>query len=301
VSTALKEAHQNVSAGVLNEGGNQLLVLGEGRFRSVEEIGKTLIELRNGEPISVADIGQVQIAAPLSRGSAGINGKDGVVIAILKQTGINTLELTRALDQLLDDVELSLPDGMNLHRNLFRQADFIETAISNVERVLLEGILLVILVVFIFLGNGRATLITVVAIPLSLVSAVLFLKLFGVTINTMSLGGMAIAIGALVDDAVIDVENVFRRLRQNESRPPEERFPSLKTVFMASVEIRSSIVFATLIIGLVFTPLFFLSGVEGRLMAPLGLAYLAALFTSLLVAVTVTPVLCYLLLRARLR
>lgn len=296
VSTALKESHQNVSAGVINEGGNQWLVLGEGRFRSVEEIGETLIELKNGQPITVADVGQVQIAPPLSRGSAGINGKEGVVVAILKQTGSNTLELTRALDRLFDDIVLNLPKGMSLHRNLFRQADFIETAIANVEQVLFEGILLVILVVFIFLGNGRATLITVVAIPLSLVSAVLFLKLFGVTINTMSLGGMAIAIGALVDDAVIDVENVFRRLRQNASRPPEERFPILKTVLMASVEIRSSIVFATLIIGLVFTPLFFLSGVEGRLMAPLGLAYLAALFTSLLVAVTVTPVLCYLLL-----
>jgi CzcA family heavy metal efflux pump len=296
VSTALREANQNVSAGVINERGNQWLVLGEGRLRTVEEIGKILIDLREGQPLTIADVARVEIAAPLARGSAGVNGMDGVVIGILKQTGVNTLELTRTLDLLFDDIELHLPAGVSLHRGLFRQADFIETAIANVERVLLEGIVLVILVVFVFLGNVRATLITIVAIPLSLVSAVLFLKGFGVTINTMSLGGMAIAIGALVDDAVIDVENVFRRLRQNQNLPPQERASSLRTVLTASIEIRSSIVFATLIIGLVFIPLFFLSGVEGRLMAPLGLAYLAALFTSLLVAVTVTPVLCYLLL-----
>ncbi len=218
------------------------------------------------------------------------------MLGLSKQPGVNTLTLTRELDIALDDLETKMPAGMKLNRHVFRQATFIEVAIRNVKEALLEGVLLVIVVVALFLANFRASLITVLAIPLSLVAAVLALQALGQTINTMTLGGMAIAIGALVDDAVIDVENVFRRLRENALLPERQRRGSLEVVLAASVEIRRSIVFATLIIALVFTPIFFLSGVEGRLLKPLGEAYLVALIASLVVAVTVTPALCSLLL-----
>jgi CzcA family heavy metal efflux pump len=223
-------------------------------------------------------------------------GQPAVILGIQKQPGANTLLLTQELDQVLEDVAESLPEGMSINSRVFRQADFIQLAIHNVLDALRDGSLLVVVIVLMFLANVRATLITLLAIPLSLVVGVLVLKAYGATINTMTLGGMAIAIGALVDDAVIDVENVFRRLRQNAQLPPEQQRATLQVVLNASVEIRSSIVFATLIIALVFLPLFFLSGVEGRLLKPLGISYLVALMASLLVAVTVTPALCSLLL-----
>ncbi|MFM7102622.1 MAG: efflux RND transporter permease subunit, partial [Verrucomicrobiota bacterium] len=223
-------------------------------------------------------------------------GRPAVILCIQKQPGANTLELTRRLDAVLADLQAGLPAGMTLQTDLFRQADFIQVAVRNVQTALLEGIVFVTLVVLLFLANFRATLITLTAIPLSLVTAILVLQGLGASINTMTLGGMAIAIGALVDDAVIDVENVFRRLRENQLRPTGSRRVALRVVYEASVEIRSSIVFATLIIALVFVPVFFLEGVEGRLLQPLGTAYLVALAASLVVAVTVTPVLCHWLL-----
>jgi len=219
-----------------------------------------------------------------------------VILGIQKQPKANTLALTQELDRTLDGVSRTLPEGMRIDKHIFRQADFIEVSVRNILHALRDGGILVVVIVFLFLSNLRATLITLTAIPLSLLASVLTLKAFGSTINTMTLGGMAIAIGALVDDAIIDVENVFRRLRENGALPPEGRRPSLQVVLEASVEIRASIVFATLIILLVFLPLFFLPGVEGRLLQPLGVAYVVALFASLVVAVTVTPVLCSLLL-----
>ena len=296
VVRALEEGNENVSAGIINERGLEWLVTGAGRMRTLEDIAETAVTARNGVPVRVADLGEVKLGVAPKRGEASAMGKPAVVMGIQKQPGANTLALTRQLETVLADIQTKLPPGMKLQTDIFRQANFIEVAIHNVLKALGEGVVLVVLVVLLFLANTRATLITITAIPLSLVTAVLTLKWFGATINTMTLGGMAIAIGALVDDAVIDVENVFRRLRENAVLPPEQRRPALAVVFSASVEIRSSIVFATLIIALVFVPIFFLAGVEGRLLQPLGVAYLVALLASLVVAVTVTPVLCLLLL-----
>lgn len=295
---ALEEGNENVSAGIINERGSEWLITGVGRVRTLQDITETVVTAHDGIPTRVGDLGTVVIGEALKRGEGSAMGKPAVILGIQKQPGANTLELTERLDTVLRDVSEKLPEGMSLKSDIFRQADFIQVAVHNVQMALMEGVVLVTVVVLLFLGNVRATLITLTAIPLSLVTAVLTLKWLGATINTMTLGGMAIAIGALVDDAVIDVENVFRRLRDNHREAPERRRPLLQVVFEASVEIRSSIVFATLIIALVFIPIFFLGGVEGRLLQPLGVAYLVALSASLVVAVTVTPVLCYFLLPA---
>jgi len=296
IGDAISLANENIPAGFTTYGGSEYLVNGIGRFTNADDIANLTLETRDGVPIQIRDLGEVRIGARPARGVAAVQGEDAVIIGIQKQPSANTLELTAHLETVLDELELQLPDGVVLHRGLFRQADFIETALDNVTAVLLDGALLVVLIIAFFLLNLRASFITLTAIPLSLLGAILVLDAFGGTINTMTLGGMAIAIGALVDDAVIDVENVLRRLRENARRPAGERLSSIKVVREASVEIRSSIVFATLIIILVFVPLFFLSGIEGRLLQPLGLAYVSALAASLLVAVTVTPVLCSLLL-----
>lgn len=296
VLSALAAANENVSAGVLNERGSEWLVTGVGRVRSTDDIASTVVSATNGVPVLVGQLGEVRIGEAPKRGEGSVNGQRAVILGIQKQPGANTLELTRRLDTVLDDVAAKLPPGMKLQRDIFRQANFIEVAVSNVQRALLEGIVFVVVVVLVFLANTRATLISVTAIPLSLAVAVLVLKAFGATINTMTLGGMAIAIGALVDDAVIDVENVFRRLRENSLLPEAARRNPFGVVLSASVEIRGSIVFATFIIALVFVPVFFLSGVEGRLLQPLGVAFLVALMASLFVAVTVTPAMCLWLL-----
>ncbi len=293
---ALAASNQNVSAGFLIDGGSEYLTTGLGRVRSLEDIGDTVVAAPDGVPVRISDLGTVRIGEAPKRGEGSANARPAVILGIQKQPRANTLALTRALDAVLDELQTKLPEGMKIDKRIFRQADFIEVAVRNVQLALRDGGFLVVLVVFLFLANLRATVITLTAIPLSLVAAVLALKAFGATINTMTLGGMAIAIGALVDDAIIDVENVFRRLRENATLQPERRRPALEVVYEASVEIRSSIVFATLIILLVFVPLFFLPGVEGRLLEPLGLAYVVALFASLVVAMTVTPVLCYFLL-----
>jgi CzcA family heavy metal efflux pump len=219
-----------------------------------------------------------------------------VILGLQKQPGANTLTLTQTLDRTLDQIQKTIPSGMVINRHIFRQADFIQLSIDNVITALRDGAIVVVVILLLFLMNLRATLITLLAIPLSLLVAVLSLKLLGATINTMTLGGMAIAIGALVDDAIIDVENVFRRLRENAKLEPGLRQNPLAVTLHASLEIRSSITFATFIIMIVFVPLFFLSGVEGRLLSPLGLAYVVSLFASLIVAASVTPALCSLLL-----
>lgn len=296
IVTAVRSANQNTSAGFLVAGGQEYLIHGLGRVDDIDDIGEVVVASRDGHPILVRDVADVEIGPALRRGSAAVNGQPGVVLAIGKQPDANTLALTRRLEGALDGIEAGLPAGMKLHRGLFRQADFIEVAVNNVAEALRDGALLVVLILALFLVSGRATLISTLAIPLSLAATVLVMSALGVTINTMTLGGMAIAVGALVDDAIIDVENVLRRLKQNAQRPPPEHRPVLEVVFQASREIRGSIFFATLIIVLVFVPLLFLSGVEGRLLAPLGLAYMVSLGASLLVALTVTPVLCALLL-----
>lgn len=296
VSEALRESNENVSAGFYRENGREYLIYGLGRIDRAEDIGRALIAKRGGRSITVADVGEVKVAPALKRGDGSFNGEDAVIIGIQKQPDANTLELTSRLDTVFDDLEKTLPEGMKLERHIFRQADFIEIAIENVVDALRDGALLVILIILIFLANARATAITAAAIPLSLLAATLALDFFGGSINTMTLGGMAIAVGALVDDAIVDVENVVRRLRLNAQLPKEEQRSALTVVFEASKEVRASIVFATLVILLVFMPLFFLTGVEGRLLRPLGVAYVVSLSASLLVALTVTPALCYYLL-----
>lgn len=293
VVAAVSETNENTSAGFYEQAGQEYLIYGLGRVGSVEDIARAVVRPRHGQPVRVLDVADVVLGTGIRRGDAAINGGPGVVLGIQKQPGVNTLALTARLDGVLDDIEASLPEGVQLKRSLLRQADFIENGVQNVSHALRDGSLLVILIIGLFLLSGRATLITALAIPISLVVAVLVLHAMGATLNTMTLGGMAIAVGALVDDAIIDVENVVRRLRQ---RPDGASTSVIDVVFSASKEIRSSIVFATLIIVLVFLPLFFLQGVEGRLLEPLGVAYVVCLGASLLVALTVTPVLCSLLL-----
>ncbi len=296
VTRALRTTNQNSSAGFYIEGGQEYLIQGLGRVRSPADIGNTLVAMRGGEPVLVRHLAEVKIGPAPMRGTAAHNGQPAIVLGIQKQPGANTLELTERLDRVLANIQASLPEGMEIESHLFRQADFISVSIDNLLLALRDGAILVVAIVFIFLASGRATAITLVALPLSLLAAVLVLKAMGATINTMTLGGLAIALGALVDDAIIVVENIVRRMRENQQRPKEQQAPILQVVLKATREIQASIVFATIIIMLVFLPLFFLSGVESRLMQPLGLAYIIALAASLLVAVTVTPVLCTLFL-----
>ena len=296
VADALRETNENATAGVMIEGGQEFLVQGMGRVHTLEHIGDTVVTVRKGVPIRVGQLGHVQIGPALKRGDGSAMGQSAVVLSITKQPQVNTLELTRRLDRAIDEIQETLPAGVTIQRNIFRQADFIETAVRNVEGALRDGGILVVIVVLLFLANLRASVITLIAIPMSLVATVLVLKWWGASINTMTLGGMAIAIGALVDDAIVGAENVFRRLRENARLPMDERKNSLFVVFHAVEEIRNSIVFATIIVILVFIPLFSLSGVEGRLLQPLAVAYIVALLASLAVALTLTPALCLILL-----
>ena len=296
VSDALATGNENISAGFAADGGSELLVHGQGRIQDADDIAATAIASVQDVPVRIRDVGEVVVGPEPKRGDGAINGRPGVVLGVQKQPNANTLALTAELDAALDEIERALPAGVELDRDVFRQSRFIEVSIDNVTEALRDGAILVVVIMLLFLLNLRATFITLTAIPLSLVVSVLVLEALGTTINTMTLGGVAIAIGALVDDAVIDVENVFRRLRENAARPAGEQRGTLGVVLDASVEIRTSIVFATFIIVLVFLPIFFLQGVEGRLLRPLGMAYVVAILTSLVVAVTVTPALCHLLL-----
>lgn len=294
VTEAVSAANENTSAGFYEQGGQEYLIYGLGRAGGVEDIAQSVVRLNQGTPVRVMDVADVVIGAGARRGDAAINGSSGVILGIQKQPGVNTLKLTARLDEVLDDIEEGLPAGVYLERSLLRQADFIEIGIHNVTEALRDGSLFVVIIIGLFLFSLRATFITALTIPLSLIVSLLALKGLGASLNTMTLGGMAIAVGALVDDAIIDVENVVRRLR--ERTVSESQISTLEVIYEASKEIRGSIVFATLIIVLVFLPLFFLHGVEGRLLAPLGIAYVVSLGASLVVALTVTPVLCSLFL-----
>jgi CzcA family heavy metal efflux pump len=290
---AVRGASENASAGIYTEGPQEYVLQAVGRVRSAEEIGESVVVMRGARSVLVRDVADVREGAALKRGEGARNGKPAVIVGVQKQPGANTIEVTRRLDDELDAIQSDLPAGLAIDRRIFRQADFIEVAVNNVVAALRDGGILVIAVVLIFLANVRAAAITLTAMPLSLAAAVLVLRASGATINTMTLGGLAIAIGALVDDAIIDVENVVRRLRENAARPEPERLPASAIVRDATLEIRSSIVFATVIIVLVFLPVFGLSGVEGRLLTPLAFAYIVALIASLAVAIVVTPALCY--------
>ena len=296
VLAAAAESNRNVSGGLYRSGGGEVLIRGIGRVRDIEEIGLTVVTARDGVPVLVDDLAEVRIGPRVRFGTASVNAQPAVILTIQKQPGANTLEVTRSIDGELDNLERSLPEGVRLERNVFRQADFIALAVNNVVTPLRDGALLVVAILFLFLWNVRTTAISVLAIPLSLALAVIVLRALGGTINTMTLGGMAIAIGALVDDAIIFVENAHRRLRENAALPKESRRRTAAVLRNAAREIRAPILSATVIITIVFVPLFFLTGVEGRMLRPLGLAYIVSIAASLLVAVTVTPALCRLLL-----
>jgi len=296
VLAAARGSNANASGGVYMDRGQEYVIRGIGRIQDVDDIARTVVAVRQGIPVLLGQVAEVVVGAAPRIGDGSVNAKPGVVLAVQKQPGANTLELTARMERELADVQRTLPEGMTVHTELFRQADFISVAIENVIAALRDGAVFVVVVLLLFLWNLRATAISIIAIPLSLVVAIFAMQVLGITINTMTLGGMAIAIGALVDDAIIDVENVFRRLKENHHRPDTERQPALTVIYEASSEIRASIVNATLIIIVVFLPLFFLGGVEGRLLQPLGFAYVVSILASLVVAVTVTPVLCLYLL-----
>lgn len=288
---------RNANGGVLNQYGNEYIIRGMLSTTSANEIAKSVIKTVDNNPVLLEHIADVRIGAKTPKvGVASEKGKAAVFLTITKQPNTNSLELTEKLDAAIAEMQAQLPADIHISTDAFRQARFIENSIDNIQKALLEGAVFVVIVLFFFLMNARTTLISLIALPLSLLVAILVLEALGLTINTMSLGGMAIAIGSLVDDAIIDVENVFKRLRENFHRPKAERLPTLKVVYEASTEIRSSVVNATFITIVAFIPLFFLSGMEGRMLRPLGISFIVALFASMIVAVTLTPVLCSYLL-----
>ena len=298
--TAVEASSHNSSGGFYVQSDKEYLIRGVGRVHSLEELKLTPVAMHDNIPIQLTQVAEVRIGPKVRRGAASINAQEAVILSIQKQPDANTLDLTKRIDEVLDDVERILPADIKLERFIFRQSDFIEVAIENVLEALRDGGILVAIILFVFLLNFRTTFISVVAIPLSLIFTVLVLKLLGSTINTMTLGGLAIAIGVLVDDAIIGVENVFRRLRENRQKPQEHRKAATDVIFEASCEVRRPILFATFIVIVVFVPLFALSGLEGRMLSPLGISYIISIFASLLVAITITPAMCvYLLSNSR--
>ncbi len=287
---------QNSTGGVVRQFGNEYVVRGIARTFDLEALGNSYVKSVNGKPVRLNDVAEVKIGSAVKMGHASENAKPAVIISISKQPNTNTLDVTQRIENNLKTLQKTLPGDVKLDTKIFRQADFIETSVSNVQNALLEGGIFVVIILFIFLGSFRTTIISLLAIPLSLLGAILVLRLLGLNINTMSLGGMAIAIGVLVDDAIIDVENVYKRLRQNRQKTTDHRQSSFTVVYEASKEIRASILNATMIIIVAFIPLFFLSGMEGRMLKPLGISFIVSLFVSLIVAMTLTPLLAKMLL-----
>ncbi|MCC7536280.1 MAG: efflux RND transporter permease subunit, partial [Deltaproteobacteria bacterium] len=297
VADAVERGNRNTPGGFVVERGQESVVRIQGRAHGVEDLENIVVAVRDGTPVLVRHVAVVRIGVAVRRGAGSYRGRPAVVLAVTKQPGADTIAATHALDEALDVLARDLGSrGIRVHRDIFRQATFIERSVGNLLTVLRDGAVLVALVLLLFLWSIRPTVISVAAIPLSLVAAVLVLDALGMSLDTMTLGGLAIAIGELVDDAIVDVENVVRRLREWAAQPSEARPTFSQVVFTASLEIRTSIVSATLVIVLVFLPLFFLEGLEGRLMRPLAVAYVVAILASLVVALTVTPALCSLLL-----
>lgn len=298
VERAAAAAHAPVGAGYLADvEGRELPLRPATRARDEQDIASTVVGEWKGTAVRLSQVAEVGVAGAPRRGTGSAGGQPAVILTVQRNPNANTLELTGRIDEVLDAFEETLPEGVQLERAIFRQADFIGVAVENVLSALLDAAVFVLIILFLFLLNVRTTLITLTALPLSLGAALLVLDGFGATVNVMTLGGIAVAIGSLVDDAIVDVENVFRRLRQNAALPEGDRRSTLQVVYGASVEVRQAILLATAVIILVFVPLFFLGGVEGRFFRPLGAAYVISLAASLLVAMTVTPVLCYYLLR----
>ncbi len=297
VAAKAKEAHATMGAGYLPDvEGQELPLRQSGRVQSIDDIKRTIVKYHQGAPVTLGDVAEVAFAGAPKRGSGHESGQKAIVVSLQKNPGVNTLALTEEIDKALDTAAKAAPKGIVLNRHVMRQSDFIDTAVNKVTRVLIEAAIFVAILLVLFLMNVRTTVITLTALPLSLAVALLALWALDLNINVMTLGGLAVAIGELVDDAIIDVENVFRRLRENTALPEAARKGIVRVVFDASNEIRSSVVFATVIIVIVFVPLLFLQGLEGRFFRPLGIAYIVSILASLVVALTVTPALCRLLL-----
>lgn len=299
VMAATRQMNRNASGGVHYERGNEYIVRGVLSTHSTQQMAQAVVKTTaNGQPVVLADIADVMMGAKSPKmGVASVSGKPAVLLTVTKQPSTSTLELTQQLDKTMAELQASLPKDVKVNTQLYRQQNFIDSSISNIKKSLIEGGIFVVLVLFIFLMNARTTIISLVTIPLSLLITMLVLHLMGLTINTMSIGGMAIAIGSLVDDAIVDVENVFKRLRLNARLPQAERLRKIDVIYNASKEVRMPILNSTLIIVVSFVPLFFLSGLEGRMLAPLGVSFIVSLFASTLVALTLTPVLCHMVLK----
>jgi len=293
--------NENATGGFIEQHGNQYMIRGIIRTNNTDELGNVVIKMAENYPVKISDVAKVKIGSSPKIGDGSYRGKKAVILSITKQPNVNTIELSARINESLADIQKNIGDEIHFHTDIYNQSEFINTSINNVKKALIEGSFFVIIILFLFLMNYRTTLISLLAIPLSLLVTILVLKTLGLTINTMSLGGMAIAIGSLVDDAIIDVENVYKRLRQNVGSKKIHREHPMKVIFDASTEIRPSIMNATIIIIVAFVPLFFLGGMEGRMLKPLGISYIVALFASLIVAITITPVLCSYLLTSEKR
>ena len=319
---ALSNANLNATGSFFNRYGSEVLISVLGRSKNIEDLQNTVVANREGSPVLLRQVADVQFGAAIKRGDASVNARPAVILTVEKQPGASTIDLTDDIERALAELQPALPPDVRLNAKVFQQKNFIQNSLTNVEVALRDGFILVVIVLFLFLLNFRTTIITLTAIPLSLVITALIFKWFGISINTLTLGGLAIAIGELVDDAIVDVENVFRRLRENQEAPPAPpmrggaglrsgdpgssandvspplivRKPVMRVIYEASSEVRNSIVYATIIVVLVFLPLFQLQGIEGRIFAPLGIAYITSILASLLVSLTVTPALCSYLL-----
>ncbi|SRR5579884_1204064 len=294
VKEAVEKSNINVPGGFIYRGGAEFAITGAGRINTLDDLKKTVVSVRGGTPITLGQLAQVKIGPDIKRGDGAFMDKPAVIGTISKAYDADTLTTTHNVEKALEEIKARLPKGVDMNYHVFRQADFIESAIKNLKNALWQGGIIVTVILLLFLYNFRASLISLLAMPLSLLGGLMVLKIFGIGINALTLGGLAIAVGIVVDDAIIDVENVFRRLRLNRALPYPE--PVLRVIFKGSTEIRNSIVYATFIIIIAFFPVFLLSGLEGRIFTPLGIAFISSVLFSLLVAVTATPVLCYLLL-----
>lgn len=298
VVRASSEAHSTAIGGYLEDVDRKEVPIRQiARVENVADLKSTLVKHHHGAPVTLGQVADVKLAGAPRRGTGSDRGQPAVILTLQKSPGVNTLVLTNKIDESLDGLKNSLPSGMHLNRLVFRQADFIRRSVDNVLVVMRDAAIIVAIILILFLLNLRTTFITLTAIPLSFAAALLTLKAFGLSINVMTLGGLAVAIGELVDDAIVDVENVFRRLRENDALPESERRPRTRVIFDASNEVRSAVVFATILIVIVFAPMMFLEGLEGRFFRPLGITYVVSILASLLVALTVTPALCKLLLK----
>jgi CzcA family heavy metal efflux pump len=295
IDNALQLTNQNTTGNFFDQYGSEVLIRNVGRAYTLEDLSNTVVANKDGVPVLLSQIADVKFGGALKRGDASINGKPAVILTIEKQPGANTIALTDEIEKALIELQNTLPQDVKLNPHIFQQKNFIVNSLENVEEALRDGFILVIIVLFLFLLNYRTTIITITAIPISLIITAIIFRWFDISINTLTLGGLAIAIGELVDDAIVDVENVFRRLRENsQSENPK---PTLQVIYQASSEVRNSIVYATIIVVLVFIPLFYMQGIEGRIFAPLGIAYITSIVASLFVSLTVTPALCSYLLK----